>query len=330
MYKKGDQLGILKDDVPDGVMDGQTNIKQNREIVRQHLSIQMEEPHPEDILFQHSALCQTHLPYRQIKDKKATYIRKQGRLTTVLTPHQIENSEGKMIDVGLPYGSKSRLILYSANTLALQRKTNKVFVGRDMADFIRNLNLRGTTGRYNNDIKEQLIRLKKTSLSIHFKGDQQTILEDRFIFTTIGFPSYGKSSDPFKDIIVVKDNLNGIWLEFDYKYYESLATHSVPMDARGIKICARNARALDIYAWLVYRLQKIKNPNSGDFIPWKSLWDQFGSDVSRFDNFKMQFMKALELAYLAYPEAKFHVGNRTGMTLFPSKQSVPSKIYQVS
>jgi hypothetical protein len=313
---------------PKTVLDERPS-KQHGEIVKNHLDILYKDADTDDILFQHSALCQTFLPYRKPKNDNDAYVKKQGNLTTILTPHKIENSEGNFFNVGLPYGPKARLLLYMANTLALQRQDPKIMVGRDMAEFLRNMNLNGSTGRYNMQLKEQLIRLKKTSISFHFKGDNHSIMTDRFIFTTIVFPKY-KWNDSLSDIIHVNSDIGGIWLELDHQYYENLQAHAIPMDERGIKICARNARALDIYSWLVMRLQKIKNPNIGDFVAWKNLWDQFGNDVSNFKYFKREFLSSLELALMAYPDAKIDYLEGKGFRLWPSKPAIRSKLYKVS
>ena len=49
-----------------------------------HCDIKFNEPEPDDVVFQHSAFCQTFLPYRGLKDPKKGYIKTQGRLKTIL------------------------------------------------------------------------------------------------------------------------------------------------------------------------------------------------------------------------------------------------------
>src|SRR5690348_4473240 len=71
------------------------------------------------ILYQHSVLCQTCLPYRNPGEVRL-WQRKNGiaRLE-VQAGRAYDGSQDAFVDVGLPYGPKPRLALYHLNAEAL-------------------------------------------------------------------------------------------------------------------------------------------------------------------------------------------------------------------
>ena len=76
--------------------------------------------------------------------------------------------------------------------------------------------------------------------------------------------------------------------------------------------------ALDIYAWLAYRLHALKVPVP---ISWTALKGQFGVGYGSVYNFRYRFEETLKLALAVYREAKVDVTERS-LTLMPSKPPV--------
>ena len=63
----------------------------------------------EDAIFQHSVLCQTFLPYRNLGDDVDIWERKQGDATLALQSNRAFNPETESYEkVGLPYGGYIR------------------------------------------------------------------------------------------------------------------------------------------------------------------------------------------------------------------------------
>jgi hypothetical protein len=74
---------------------------------------------PEQISFQHTVLCQTSMPYRNQGDNIREWERVQGnvylRIEAGAAKHPGQN---QWVKLGLPYGSKPRLVLMHLNAEA--------------------------------------------------------------------------------------------------------------------------------------------------------------------------------------------------------------------
>jgi len=95
----------------------------------------------------------------------------------------------------------------------------------------------------------------------------------------------------------------------------------VPLEEAAIRAINNNSMALDIYAWLAYRLHVLSSIRA---VTWKALRPQFGGGVERDNNFKAQFLTNLRLALAVYRDAKVEVED-TGLVLHPSRPPVAPK-----
>jgi len=101
-------------------------------------------------------------------------------------------------------------------------------------------------------------------------------------------------------------------------FYTQLQRHPVPLEESAIKAVSNNSQALDIYAWLAYRLHSLPSPRP---VSWRALRAQFGTSVGRLDNFRTRFLANLKLAMAVYPAAHIEV-TEAGLVLHPSKPPV--------
>ena len=104
-------------------------------------------------------------------------------------------------------------------------------------------------------------------------------------------------------------------------FFEQLKKHPVPLEDAAIRAINNNSMALDVYAWLAYRLHVLSSPRA---VTWKALRPQFGGGVERDNNFKAQFLTNLRLALAVYRDAKVEVED-TGLVLHPSRPPVTPK-----
>ena len=73
------------------------------------------------IIYQHSVLCQTCLPYRNPGDNHRRWTRKNGFLKLEVDAGRAFDSRvAEFVDLGLPFGPKPRLVLYHLNAEALR------------------------------------------------------------------------------------------------------------------------------------------------------------------------------------------------------------------
>jgi hypothetical protein len=104
-------------------------------------------------------------------------------------------------------------------------------------------------------------------------------------------------------------------------FFDLLKKHPVPVEDAAIRAINNNSAALDLYAFLAYRLHSLTKPTP---VSWAALKAQFGTGVGRMDNFRTRFIDSLKLALAVYREAKVEVEDR-GLILHPSPPPVQAK-----
>jgi hypothetical protein len=83
--------------------------------VHQRLIAQPEEGDETRLAFQHTVFCQTSLPYRNLGDGVRLWEREQGKVSLRVEAGAARHPKtGKWVELGLPWGTKPRLILASS------------------------------------------------------------------------------------------------------------------------------------------------------------------------------------------------------------------------
>ena len=93
----------------------------------------------------------------------------------------------------------------------------------------------------------------------------------------------------------------------------------MPIDLRALKALKGSPLALDIYAWLTYRMNYLREPC---LIPWEALQTQFGADYGRLRDFKRKFFRHLGDVLQVYPAVRF-CEQSGGLLLRPSPTHLP-------
>jgi hypothetical protein len=92
------------------------------------------------------------------------------------------------------------------------------------------------------------------------------------------------------------------FVQYTQAYFNNLIEHAVPLLEDAVAALAHNAMALDIYRWLAHRLHRIK-PNCPTLLFWNVVHEQFGGPA-RLDNFRREFLQALNEVLAVYPQAQ--------------------------
>ena len=278
-------------------------------------SVAIVEEAPTEIVFQHAVLCQTGLPYRNPGDDVRAWQRSQGRTALSVeagTAFDEENDE--WVPMGLPYGPKPRVILAHLNTEAILNSSPNIEVEDSLTAFVKRLKL-DTKGRNMRLIKDQLGRLSTSHVRLAHSVDGRSRQVNAQVVS--GF-----------DLWFPKDQRQRVlWpseIRLSLDYFESLSKHAVPLDERAVASLSHSAMALDVYAWLAYRLHLVPWGN-GQFITWKALKDQFGWHYGRMDNFKSAFRKTLHDVVSQYNGANFDLDNK-GITLRNSPPPIKGRL----
>ena len=271
-------------------------------------------------LYQHSALCQTFLPYRDPGDDARTWERLNGAVhLKVLAGEAMHPVEKRLTPVGLPFGPKARVVLMHINQHALIVKSPEIAVEATLTKFVSRTLKLDTDGRTIRTVKDQLSRLSAASIRLGIIKDGHALTVNSQIITAF-------------DIWFKKDDRQRIlWpstILLSLDYWESLKAHAVPLNESAVAALSHSALALDIYAWLTQRLHRVPITKPA-FIVWPLLQAQFGANYDRLRSFRTAFKVALKQVATVYPEARIDL-NQRGMTLRNSAPPVPPRLFFAS
>ncbi len=219
-------------------------------------------------------------------------------------------------DIGLPYGVMPRLILTWLCTQAVKTQNPIIDLAESQTKFLNGLGL-ANTGRHNKMLQNQFKRLFSSSISVIQNDPKLWRIENIQI---------AKSGE-----IWVKDDGSKVkWggqVRLAEDFFNDIIKTPVPLDMDIMDRLKGSALAMDIYAWLSYRLFTLKAQGVFNVkISWESLQAQFGSNYgahlelfeldsdkqikaeaqARYD-FKRKFIYQLKNILLYYPEPEEHL-----------------------
>jgi hypothetical protein len=250
----------------------------------------------------YSGMCLTGLPYRCLPVDNVWV--KQGHQVTLLIEPGHLVVRGKPVKYGVPWGSRGRILLIHLMTQAVRMNSREVTLGRSARNALERMGL-SYGGESGKAIRDQAARLSACSLRWsweHNGGDSNhrgAIINSAFTL----HDEDGRQDSLFQDTVVI-----------DADFFEALKKHPVPFDEEAIRQLSYSPMAMDVYAWLGYRLHHLDRPID---VSWPSLAAQFGPTYKKLREFRRDFLPALSAAQAAYPDAKLDLTNR-GVILSPS------------
>lgn len=276
---------------------------------------------PQNIVFQHTVLCQTCLPYRDPGDQVRVWDRTNGLVALRVKAGEAMHPQKGWVDLGIPFGPKPRLILCYLNTQAIIRQSPVIEVEDSLTSFVKRVGF-DPHGRNIRVIKEQLARLSAADLRFGVPTSSETA-------RTFS----GKVVTDFELWFPKNEQQRVFWpttVTLSLDYFETLQRHAVPLDERALAALGHSAMALDIYAWLAQRLHRIDYGREA-LIPWagrggSSLMEQFGFGYRNLPKFRQVFKVALEQVLAVYPDAKVQLDGQ-GMK---ARHSLPPVLRRLS
>ncbi len=248
----------------------------------------------EDAMFHHSILCQTYLPYKNPGDEVTLWEQRQGSASLAIQTMQLFNPLSEQWErIGLPYGTRARLILAYINTQAVKSQSQVIDVEEHLSGFVRKLGII-KNGRTIGEIKDQIRRISASQITLGFRDSEKYVPINFNIVKSfdLWFPKDDKQKVLWNSKICLSDD-----------YFNSLMKHAIPLDERAIGALAHSAMAIDVYTWLVQRLHRIPHGEQ-HFVTWQQLKDQFGQGFNRMNNFKAAYRDILKTVLLQYFEAR--------------------------
>ena len=249
------------------------------------------------LAFQHTVFCQTGFRTAIPATTCASGSGARARCFVVQAGHSLQPARPRIRSkLGLPWGTKPRLILAHLNAEALRQGSPVIEVESSLSAFVKRI--RGfDSGRE--------IRASKTSSPAC--RPRSSALPSRAAITAYQVEHQGHHR--FRSVAAEGRAAAGA-VALDHpaiaRLLHSLQEHAVPLNEADLAALAHSAMALDLYAWLAQRLHRV-NPNRPAFIQWAALKQQFGPDYGRMGHFKRIFRKALRQVLTRYKAARIEL-----------------------
>lgn len=274
------------------------------------------EPNKVEAAFLARELVQCTLPHTD-PGNVPVWSRRNGNFTLGIVPG-IDIETGK--SHGYPYGMIPRLLLFWITTEAVRTKSRRLELGYSLSSFMRDLGLDPNTGGGKRGdalrLQEQMGRLFKATLSF-----QQTVEDEHRRGTQwLNMPVAPKGELWWDPKHPEQGALWGSYIILGEDFYEAIVAFPVPVDMRVLRALKRSPLALDLYAWVTWRVFRMQKPT---FIPWDGLMRQVGAEYGDVKDFKRKAKVALRKIHALYPGLK--LGWKSGgFILYPSPTSVPA------
>jgi Plasmid encoded RepA protein len=267
-----------------------------------------------DVGFLYSGWAQSALPHKRLADN-ANWQVHTDHVSLVVQPGVRPSLTGDAISIGVPYGSRARLIIIYLQSQALKTQSREIELGRTLHAWLRRLEI-PIGGKNMAAVRDQAERISRCRMSFQIKEGNRTGLVNQSILDTAMFVEDDSTQG---SLFIERAKLSEM-------FFEQLKKHPVPIEDHAIAMIANNSMAIDVYCWLAYRLHSLSAPK---LITWKALHAQFGRGLTRLDHFRWYFTQNVHLAMAVYPDAKVEVDG-PGLTLFPSRPPVAPKIVSLA
>jgi hypothetical protein len=262
-----------------------------------------------DTGYLYSGWAQAALPHKRLADDALWQV-KNDRVTLVVQPGVRVLEDGPPVHVGVPYGSRARLILLYLQSEALRTGSREIELGRSLHAWLRRLSI-PIGGKSMRDVRDQAERISRCRMSFQITQGGRAGLVNQLILDTAMFVDDGeKKGSMFIETATLSQT-----------FFDQLKKHPVPVEEAAVRQLANNSMALDVYCWLAYRLHALTGPTA---VSWRALYAQFGQGYGRIDNFRRKFRAILTLALAVYPDAQVDEDER-GLLLNPSRPPVAGK-----
>jgi len=267
----------------------------------------------QNIGFMHSVMVQCFMPQKRLPENIRRFVSTHGKASLVIEAGILANPETsqKFIECVVPYGSHTRLILPWINRYALQHKTREIDMGASLRKFMDKVGR--PIGGYNG---------KKTTENVEAIGATQFILGE---WSDDGATTkYGRVAQAVSFWIERDPNQRVLWnpsLVLSESYYELLRERPTPIDLNHLAQLTKSPMAMDLYAWLSYRLPSIRQGKTVR-IPVQHLQEVFGRNINTPKKFSQKLRANLKLVAQVY--SKFNISTEKGLLIL---QNSPPPVY---
>jgi hypothetical protein len=262
--------------------------------------------------FAYSGWAQVSLPVNRPADD-AIWSIASDRVKLLIEPgRRLKGDEYELI--GVPWGCHARLILLWLQSEALRTNSRQVELGGSMREWLGRIGV-SVGGKTDRSVREQAERISRCRLTFHLMGTNGSGLVNQSIVDKALFIDVNEKNER-------QGRLSLEVAQLSEGFFEQLKRHPMPLEEAAIRALSNNAKALDVYLWLAYRLHSLK---ADKLVTWSALKSQFGIGTAAMFNFRSKFTTTLGLATAVYPAARLDVTEQ-GVIIKPSRPPVTPKL----
>lgn len=219
--------------------------------------------------FMSRLLIMVNLPYRDLSKDRKVWVRKNGKVSIIVSPAYDQNGKS----MGIPYGSYPRLILAYIITQVVKTQSSHINLGKGFRDFIELIGLEKGGHQFRN-VKKQLERILSASFSwVYETGKMQSR-------TNIQISH--QSQLWWNPKIPNQQTLWESYIELNHHFFNEIICNAVPLDLRILGILKNSPLGLDLYMFIAWRTFKIDTPV---YISWENLQEQLGGQYTDLKEF---------------------------------------------
>jgi Plasmid encoded RepA protein len=261
----------------------------------------------------YSGFCQAALPHKRLASD-APWIRRNEQITLMVEPGRLLRPGATEADLmGVPYGSRARLILLYLQTRALRSNSREIELGRSMREWLKRMGI-SHGGKSYAEVRDQAARLSTCKLTFYYAASKgrtgfsnERIIDDGMMMLDDDNPEDDRQASLFIENVRLSES-----------FFAALRKHPVPIWEPALQHIQNNSMALDLYVWLAYRLHILQKPIT---VHWGALHGQFGAGFKALRHFRPTFVSNLRLALATYPDARVEE-TEDGVVLHPSRPPV--------
>ncbi len=273
--------------------------------------IETKAPTKKDLQYIHSVLAICGLPYTRQPIEVRDHRTEQGSLSLMVKAGELLSPTGEWVAQPLPYGSRARLLLLHLCTEAIRQKSPTIQIEDSLTAFVRAMGYPDNGGERGalTAFKQQVNALAACTMRIGTRDGLKatTINTAPFAALDVWFPANPDQKMLWPSTIT-----------FSRDFYDTLSRHALPANMHAVKAFAGSPRKLDLYFWLIYRLNIISDPLR---ITWEGLKEQFGKGFARDRDFRSAFADDVQHLREVFPRLPLSL-DTGGLTLQPESPEI--------
>jgi hypothetical protein len=215
--------------------------------------------------FMYSGFAQAALPHRRLANDAVWQVQTEHVLLLV-EPGRRPVRDGTPVAIGVPYGSRARLIMLYLMTRAIETGSREVELGRSMRHWLDRMGI-PQGGPSTRGVKEQAERLSRCRLSFQVSKGGKTGLVNQNLVDAALFLDDDDAPARGHSHVLERVRLSET-------FWTQLRRHPIPLEESAIRALQGHSMALDLYCWLAYRLHVLPGARA---VSWSALKAQFGT-----------------------------------------------------